>query len=181
MKKRFSNGYGNKNILDKEFWYKYIEEENFKGYISYLKLKEVEKEWYVPRDGREPDCIQAKDYIWLSIYPMKKNYGITAMLNDKSEIVEWYFDITNSTGIEENVPYIEDLYLDVVITNQNEIIILDEDELEEAYSNNDITKEQYILALNQKEELVKKYSNKSEILKLREFTIDCLNILNTSN
>lgn len=178
MKKRFSNAYGNKNILDKEFDYKYIEEENFKGYISYLKLKEVEKNWYVPRDFREPDCIQAKNYVWLSIYPIAKNYGITAMFNDKSEIVEWYFDITNSTGIEENVPYIEDLYLDVVITNQDEIIILDEDELEDAYSNNDITKEQYNLAQNQKEELVKKYSDKSEIKRLREFTVNCLNKFN---
>ena len=177
MKKRFSNASGNKNILNKEFNYMYIEDKDFKGYISLLKLKEVEKNWYVPREGRSPDCIQAKDYIWISIYPIDKNYGITAMFTDKEEIVEWYFDITNSAGIESDVPYIEDLYLDVVITNKGEIIILDEDELEDAFYSNLITKEQYTLAVNQKEELVKKYTNKNEIRKLYNFTVKCLEML----
>lgn len=177
MKRRFSNGYGNKNILNREFKYKYFEKDDFKGYISFLKLKEIEKNWYVPREGRDPDCIQAKDYVWLSIYPLDKNYGITAMFNDKLEIVEWYIDIINSSGIEEDVPYIEDLYLDVVITNRGEIIILDEDELEDAYNSNDITKEQYNLAINQKDELIKRYSDKNEIRKLYEFSKECLDEL----
>lgn len=176
MKKRFSNATGNKNILEKEFRYKYFKDKDFEGYISFLRLVKVEKNWYVPRDNRESDCIQAKDYIWLSIYPIGKNYGITAMLNDKKEIVEWYFDITNSTGIENDIPYIEDLYLDIVITNKDELIILDEDELEEAYENNTITKEQYEIVIKQKEELIQKYSNKSEIVKLHDFTIKCLNM-----
>lgn len=181
MKKRYSNAHGNKNILEKDFKYMYAEEKDFKGYISFLKLNKIEQDWYVPREGRDPDCIQAKNYVWLSIYPMDKNYGITAMFDDKEQIVEWYFDVTNSVGIENNVPFIEDLYLDVVITNKGEIIILDEDELEEAYKNNDISKEQYILAINQKDEIVNKYNDKDEIRNLYEFTISCLNIIKNNN
>lgn len=174
MKKHFSDGSRSKKILNSNFKYVYDEFEDFKGYISLLKINEVSKVGYVPRENREDDCIVDKDYTWLSIYPIDKNYAITAMFNNKNEIVEWYFDIINSAGIENNVPFIEDLYLDIVITYLGEIIILDRDELEQAYIEKDITKEQLKLALKVGEELVEKYSNKQNIKKLYEFTIKCL-------
>lgn len=173
MKRRFSDGRSNKNILDRDFKHIYVEDEEFKGYISALIFKKVEKEWHVPRQGRQPDKIQANGYVWISIYPLNENNGITVMFNDKKEIVEWYFDVTYNAGIEDNVPYIDDLYLDVVITDLGEIIILDEDELEEAYENHDITKEQYELAINEKDRLVRKYTSKEEFKKLQEFSMKC--------
>ena len=55
-------------------------------------------------------------------------------------MVEVYCDMTKGAGIEENVPYIEDLYLDIVFTDEMEEYDLDEDELEEALNTNKITK-----------------------------------------
>lgn len=175
LKKHFSDGSRSSKILKSDFKYVYDEIEDFKGYITLLKIKEVSKVGYVPRENREDDCIVNKGYTWLSIYPIDKNYAITAMFNDKDEIVEWYFDITNGAGIENDIPFIEDLYLDVVVTYLNEIIVLDKDELEQAYNEKDITKEQFELALRVGEEIVKKYSDKLNIKKLHEFTIKCLN------
>ena len=55
----------------------------------------------------------------------------------KNEIIEWYFDVINKSGLENNIPYIEDLYLDIVITYLGEIFVLDEDELHQAFVNKD--------------------------------------------
>ena len=56
----------------------------------------------------------------------------------------------------------EDLYVDVVYTNKNEIIILDEDELEEALEDNEISKEEYDIVNKTKEELIELLSDKTK-------------------
>lgn len=170
LKKRYANALTNKDILSKEF--KYIEKntEEYNGYISLLKINTVSKKCTVPRDGREDDCILDNGYMWLQFYPFNKSYAINSIYNDKQEIVEWYFDIINSVSIENNIPFIEDLYLDVVITNRGEIIVLDEDELQEALDNKEITLEQFNLALKTGKFLTDKYSNKNEVEKLLKFT-----------
>lgn len=177
MKKHFSDARRSNNIIDSDFKYIYEEFEEFKGYICITKINEVEKVWYVPRENRKDDCILDKNYVWLCIYPTEsnKNYTITAMFDDKLNIVEWYIDIVNSVSIEDNVPCMEDLYLDIVITNLGEIIVLDRDELEDAYNKKDITKEQYELAIKEGNRIIEKYSNKEQLKKLYRFTIKCLN------
>ena len=47
------------------------------------------------------------------------------------------------------MPFYEDLYLDIVLTKDKEVITLDEDELANALSTNDISKEQYDLAIRE--------------------------------
>ena len=76
-------------------------------------------------------------------------------LNDKKEIILYYFDITLSNGFDNlnNSLYYDDLYLDVVKQSDN-ITILDEDELDDALENKFINKEEYELAINKKNELI---------------------------
>ncbi len=174
MKKHFSDASRNSKISKSDFKYIYSEIEDFKGYISLLKIKEINKVGYVPRENREDDCIINRNYIWLAMYPVDKNYAITAMFNEKNEIIEWYFDVINKSGLENNIPYIEDLYLDIVITYLGEIFVLDEDELHQAFVNKDITKEQFEVALKTRQYLVEKYKNEKNIEKLRDFTMKCL-------
>jgi len=177
VKKHFSDSRRSNYIIDSNFNYIYEEFEDFKGYISLTRINEVEKALYVPRENRKDDCILDKNYVWLALYPTEndKNYTITAMFDNKLNIIEWYIDIVNSVGVEDNVPCMEDLYLDIVITNLGEIIVLDRDELEEAYNKKNITKEQYELAINEGNRIVEKYSDKDEIKRLYEFTKKCLN------
>ncbi len=47
---------------------------------------------------------------------------------------------------DRGLPYFDDLYLDVVLLPNGKMYVLDEDELEDAYKNGDVTKEEYELA-----------------------------------
>jgi predicted RNA-binding protein associated with RNAse of E/G family len=81
---------------------------------------------------------------------------VWAIYDDKKRIVEWYFDITRKNSIDENNnPYCDDLYLDVALMPDGHIVILDEDELQEAYNNEKITKNEYEMAFIVKDKIIK--------------------------
>ena len=71
------------------------------------------------------------------------------MYNQNKEIIEWYFDISKEIGSENGVSYEDDLYLDVVVNPDGEIILLDEGELKEALDRLEISKEDYDMAYNE--------------------------------
>jgi predicted RNA-binding protein associated with RNAse of E/G family len=108
------------------------------------------------------------NYKWLEFYDYSKKYRLTAMYNDKNEIVEWYFDIARKIGKENGMPYEDDLYLDIVVTPSGEIILLDEDELKEALKRMEITNLEYENAYKESEQLMTKLKNNRD--KLKEYT-----------
>ena len=152
MKKRYADARNNQDIIESKFQNNIINDENFNGYISILKIKKVKQKWLVDEENR---CILDDDYIWMEIYPKDKNYCITVMCDENNKIKEWYFDICKCNGIEENVPYEDDLFLDVVIVPDGRVHILDEDELKDAYNNNQITNDEFELAYNTKDYIIK--------------------------
>ena len=104
------------------------------------------------------------------MYPDNSNYALTIMFDDNENLIEWYFDIAKKVGIENGVPYEDDLYLDMVITPQGSKLILDEDELQEALNRGEITKEDATLAYKTLEGLDKKYvQDKDELIALTHF------------
>ena len=103
-------------------------------------------------------------YYILEILPKNENYAIRVYFDNNKNVIEYYIDITNGGGIddESKVPYYYDLYLDITITNGN-IEVLDKDELENAFSNKLIDINTYNKAIITKDELLKeinKHSNK---------------------
>jgi predicted RNA-binding protein associated with RNAse of E/G family len=69
------------------------------------------------------------------------------MFDSQGEIVQWYIDICYVNGVStENVPWMDDLFLDIVVLPSGEVVQKDADELEEALSKGIIDKEQYNLA-----------------------------------
>lgn len=165
MKKRFANS--RLSDVEKEFFVKRIDEEYFKGNICLLKLNRVENPWYV-KDFGKIDCIVDNNYKWLEIYPDNEKYAITAMYNDKNELIEWYFDMAKNIGKENGIPYIDDLYLDLVIKQDGTVVILDENELEAALKTGDITEEDFELAYNTMRRIKSKYVNNLD--ELYDFT-----------
>lgn len=98
---------------------------------------------------------------------MECNYTLTTMLNEKHEVVQWYFDICSGNKINDlGIPYYDDLYLDVVLLPTGEILLLDEDELEKALEENDITKEQYELAYFEAKKLIHNIQENKELIPL---------------
>lgn len=97
-------------------------------------------------DGKEI-CIASDGYTWVQYFINGKNFAITAMLDDRHNLVQYYIDVTKEYEIDDRgLPYFDDLYLDVVLLPSGKVYILDEEELEDAYKSGDVTKEEYELA-----------------------------------
>lgn len=95
-------------------------------------------------------------YFIVEVIPKHENYAMRVFFNEKKELVEHYFDISLGNGIDEEtkLPYYDDAFLDVTITN-GKIEICDEDELDNAFSQGEITEETYSFVKKIAEKLVK--------------------------
>jgi len=131
-----------------------IDENNLKGYASYMKIHEVNYSFIVDLNGSKL-CLYDNGYSEINYLPDNENWQFYGIYDNNENIIEWYFDITQINTIDENNnPYCDDLYLDIVLKPNGEIIILDEDELKEALNGKKITKEEYEMAYNVKNNLI---------------------------
>ncbi len=65
---------------------------------------------------------------------------MTTMFDDQGQVVQWYIDICKIQGLtDQQVPWFDDLFLDIVVLPTGEKLLLDEDELEEALEEGEIT------------------------------------------
>ena len=141
-----------------------VDEDEFTGDVYLYNFKEVENKGTTPNGM----VIIDNNYKWIEFYDYNSKVKLTSFQNEKGETIEWYFDIAREIGKENGLPYEDDLYLDVVVTPQGEIILLDEDELKEALERMELTKEEYENAYKEAENLIDILKYKKE--KLREFT-----------
>lgn len=101
-------------------------------------------------------------YTVLEILPKNENYSMRVYLNDKKEVLQYYFDISLVNGLDKDtlIPYYDDLYLDITY-NKGVIELLDYNELEEALQNGNITLDQFNLAKNTADKLIEELKLKS--------------------
>ncbi len=166
MKRRFAY-----NIKDN---YKKIriEEDYFKGYVCVLKFENIEKPLIV-YNGKENICIKDNNYEWIEVYPDRAKYAITIMYDNNKDIIEWYFDISKRIGIENGIPFEDDLYLDLLITADGQKIILDENELIDALKIGDINQQDVDNAYETLYYLENKYYNNfEELIRLTEYLVN---------
>lgn len=172
LKKRFADCVKKKpNIEEVEQSMKSFSEADFKGDVYLNNFKKICKK-FILENGV---CIQDTDYKWLEFYDYTSKVRLTAMYDDKNQVVEWYFDIARCLGKENGVPYEDDLYLDVVLTPDDEIILLDEDEFREAFEKYEMTKDEFDEAYKIAYDLMKKLEGKLE--KVKNFTDKYLRIM----
>lgn len=170
MKIRLIDDSLNPKITVKNNYFEKVNDDRYVGYIGITDIIETSEKVYVPREGREPECILASGMKRLRVFPTNTNYTINAVYDSNFNFIEFYIDIVNKVGLnEEGIPYMEDLYLDIVFTHKDEILMLDEDELDEALENGEVSKEQYDICMRQKTELVSILSNKKESEELKEY------------
>ena len=98
------------------------------------------------------------------------------MFDNQHNLIEWYFDISKNIGIENGIPFEDDLYLDMIMMPTGEEIVVDEEELLKAFHQGDISQEDVDCAyqtlsylentyVNHLEELVKFTNHLSERFK----------------
>ena len=153
-----------------------VEEYNLKIYINnndyYLCVKKIinTSNPFILTNGI---CLIDNGYYIVELIPKNENYSIRIYYNEDKEILEYYIDISLKNGLDEEtkIPYYDDLYIDITITN-GEIEVLDENELVDAYNNKNISINDYELAIETKNKLlreIKEHSNKYINMDFREY------------
>lgn len=166
LSKRFATAEQRKEIKEKEYKIIDIKNKNFKGNVCLINIKKAEQLTY---KEEEYEVTHIKDnYKWLEFYDYDSKICLTAFYNENNQIIEWYFDIARNIGIENSIPYEDDLYLDVVALPNGSIHLLDEDELKNAVERGEITEKEYKEAYQLAYDLIEKIKGKTN--ELKDFT-----------
>ncbi len=129
--------------LEKEYKTEYFKFDNFEGIVSLSKFKKLTGPLVINYEFGDIK-IADDDYTWVQFAFKNQNFWLTAMYDDKENLIELYFDITNGNYFDDlKNPYFYDLFLDIVVTKQKEIYIVDKNELQMALDDKAITKEEY--------------------------------------
>lgn len=134
----------------------YYDKEDY--YFSVKKILNIEKP-FILENGL---CLINNNYYIVEVLPKNENYAMRVYFNEKKERLEYYFDISLKNGLDEKtkIPYYDDLYLDITVTQEN-VEILDEEELKEALDTGKINELEYNLANETKDNLLKSIKNRS--------------------
>ena len=118
---------------DRDFSCRYHKDDFFEGGMGLITFTGI-KEPDVIDTGTEKICIAAQGYRWLELAPKDGRFVVTAMFRGE-DLFQIYVDITARNEIAKNGDALFwDLFLDVADRGDGKAIILDEDELEEAFS-----------------------------------------------
>lgn len=144
-----------KCMISKDRIGKQVDWPQLKGYLGLLTINQV-SEKQVWRYNEKDVIVCDNNYHWLSVMPKDDFYCITAMMDDNYKMQVCYIDMIDTQGYDsDDVPYFYDLYLDLVVYPNGDIIVDDMDELEAAYEKHHISKEQYECALQTADRLKK--------------------------
>ena len=135
-------------ISQKKYAQTFLETDEFKGYITLLQMLQLTEPLFVQYDKKEV-CIANEGYFWLQQFPADKHHSVTTMFNEEGNIIQWYIDICLSNGCEDGKPWMDDLYLDIILFPTGDIFVKDADELESAYLEGIIDINLYELAWNE--------------------------------
>ncbi|MBT2660040.1 DUF402 domain-containing protein [Bacillus sp. ISL-45] len=153
-------------VVQREFIQDYFNEERFKGYVTLLKVIKVTDPLELEY-GDKKICIVDEGYTWLQHFPEGSRHSVTTMYNAAGEIVQWYIDICYRIGIENSRPWMDDLFLDIIILPSGEVFYKDADELELALSSGTIDEELYKIATSEAISIEKQIeANEFELLHL---------------
>ena len=106
-----------------------LDASEFRGYATLFCIDEVREPLWGTSCGRYL-CLADKGYSWMQHFPAGARYAITTVFDAHDEIVEWYIVICNRHYLDEQgLVWYEDLYLDLDVSFEGEVVLLDADEL----------------------------------------------------
>lgn len=112
MRKKFVHQTYMREVKD-SIWY--LEKcDEIDGYIALKYIKDIQKPLNAFCNGKRYVGLD-NGYSILEYVPNNRNYNCRVFFNDKNEPLCYYFDINNGVGIEDNLPWYDDLYLDVTM------------------------------------------------------------------
>ena len=164
LKKRYADKFVGGKSNQTIYKIKSVQTNDFCGDVIFYEFIDVNDKIIIP-NGKS---IMDRNYKWLEFYDYNSKIKLTAIYDENNKIIEWYFDIARKIGKENSTPYEDDLYLDVVVTPEGSIYLLDEDELKNAFSRLEVNKADYNMAYNEANKLMEKLKNNKD--NLQKFT-----------
>ena len=147
LKRKYGSRYDWKRLTKRTYKELFIEgNPTFKGYVSLLHLKEVSEPLFMNYEGGNV-CIADCGYFWMQHFPEGQHYSVTTVFDSSGRIVQWYIDICKRIGYcPDKGPWMDDLYLDLIVLPSGKVIEKDIDELDVAFKKRMVTASEYELA-----------------------------------
>ena len=146
MKRKRADRADWRRILKKRFSGMQLTTPAFTGAVTLLQIDEVREPLVITLQGKR-ECIADEGYSWLQHFPVGTRYTLTTMFDAQGDLIQWYIDICKQHGIDsDDVPWYDDLYLDIAMLPTGEPLLLDVEELDEALRQGKITPTEYDFA-----------------------------------
>ncbi len=145
MKRKYGDRAGWSRLIKKEFRQMNISDESFTGDVTLLIMQKVTESVEYDYSNIKV-CVVDNGYSWLQHFPKNDRFSLTTVFDETGKIVQWYIDICLSNGNENGRAWMDDLFLDIILLPNGDIIQKDAEELEEALSTGVITEEMYRIA-----------------------------------
>ena len=154
-----------KRLLEKTYTVRDCAPWGHPGRESVLKIHKVTAPLWV-KEGYGAVCIADAGHTWVQVACQGQPYWLTAMFDREERFLQVYFDIALPPCFDHpDDPWFTDLYLDVVLTSDRQLVVMDREELDAALQTGEIGKETYDFALSACEKLlVWLEANKDELV-----------------
>lgn len=140
-----------KRVLKKKI--AYCETKEKPGMACLIQAKEITAPLIKSCFGRELMLLDV-DYYWLQLAFKDEKCWLTVMFDEKGNFVQYYVDVTRKNVIDGENSYFEDVFLDVIIGNNDEVEILDAEELKMALDEKVISQDEYDFANKKVEQII---------------------------
>lgn len=130
-------------ILERRYTVSPCTFQSMEGVVSLLEIQKVTHPLTVRYESGDV-LIADAGYSWLQLAFKDQYFWATVMFDAKGVFMQGYFDITGGNTFEDmENPKFQDMYLDLVLLDDGRIQVLDQDELDEALEQKEISEEQY--------------------------------------
>lgn len=152
-RRRFTYDEWDDSLPQKRFCQQRVDNTIFHGMVRLICMDKVKEP--IRWNFQNENILVGDDGMkWLALLPDKEYYVISALIDQKDEIILWYIDMIADSGLDEDgIVYYNDLYLDLIVYPDGKICTDDMDELKEAFMQKDISEELFQLALSTSEKL----------------------------
>lgn len=156
MKKKYITETYLKGVDDYDI--KIIKEKDCYTCVKYIK--NIDEKYISTHTGKDI-CLLDNGYYIVEYVPIDEKYVVRVFMNEKKQVLQYYIDSTKENGIEDDIPFYYDLYLDITIDvlSENLITLWDESELIEAVKSKDVSSEDYTMAHNIADKLLNQIKN----------------------
>jgi len=161
-------------ILESAAAYREVESSGFSATVGLLHL--IKTRAMLVKSVQDMQIkIVDDDYCWLQVAPKNEHWWLTVMFDEQGKLVQYYFDVTLENDVRGADSTFVDLFLDVASQPDGTLELMDMSELEQAFNEGSITREQYELSLRTAQTLVEGIP--ANIRRLEEFCCRMYTIL----